>query len=66
MRPHRWTAKDDEAPKPAPVAHYPGVRPWSGRWQGFCSCGFFGQPRDEWPDANTEAAAHVFAVRGRA
>lgn len=65
LRRYRWSFKDEAKPAPAPVAHYPDVRAWQGRWRAACSCSWFGQPRDEWPDANTDGAAHVFAMKDR-
>jgi hypothetical protein len=64
---HRWSFQDGLAavPTPPPIAHYPAVRTREGRWQAWCACGYTGELRVDWPDANTDGAVHGFNMRGQ-
>lgn len=56
----RYLDRDkDDGSRPVRVNHWPEVKPVAGLWQARCICGWYGQPRVEWPDANTDGAIHA-------
>lgn len=56
---HTWVPSDETSARPVTIRHWPEVKTVAGLWQPSCVCGWVGQPRVEWPDANTDAAIHA-------